>query len=134
MSNILDKATPFFVSALIVGGIVTAFTIDIKQEEKRQERIQERIDSTKVTTHRDTVLVLDYKPKTGSAYSHIHTTNKSGQFYEWQQRGNLPVERGDEIVIDVHDKTYPDGNTYKTYDFVKNLTTEKMAQEYTKKR
>lgn len=134
MKNILDKATPFIVSTLIVGGIAAAFGADIKQEEKRQERIQARIDSTKVTTHRDTVLVLDFKPGTGSGYSHIHTANKSRHFYKWQPRGNLPVERGDEIVIDVHDNTYPDGKTKQTYDFVKNLTTEKMAQEYVNKR
>ena len=126
----MRKATPFIATAIIVGAIATAATIDVKQEEKRQQRIQAQVDSTKVATHRDTVLVLDYKPKTGSAYSHIHTANKSGQFYEWLQRGNIPVERGDEIIIDVHDNTYPDGNTRQTYDFVKNLTTEKMAQEY----
>ena len=94
---------------------------------------QKKIDSTKTETKRDTVLVLDYKPRAKHSHSTTYATNKFGYVYKISEPKNLPVERGDEIVIDVHKHTEPTGQTWHTYDLVKNMTTEKLKQEYMKK-
>lgn len=91
-------------------------------------------DTTKIETKRDTVLVLDYKPRAKHSQSTTYATNKSGTEYKILQFTNLPVERGDEIVIDMQTHTTPDGKTRTEYKLVKNLTTEKLKQEYMKKR
>lgn len=91
-------------------------------------------DTTKIETKRDTVLVLDYKPRAKHSQSTTYATNKSGNEYKILQFTNLPVERGDEIVIDMQTHTTPDGKTRTEYKLVKNLTTEKLKQEYMKKR
>lgn len=91
-------------------------------------------DTTKIETKRDTVLVLDYKPRSKHSQSTTYATNKSGTEYKILQFTNLPVERGDEIVIDMQTHTTPDGKTRTEYKLVKNLTTEKLKQEYMKKR
>lgn len=91
-------------------------------------------DTTKIETKRDTVLVLDYKPRSKHSQSTTYATNKSGTEYKILKITNLPVERGDEIVIDMQTHTTPDGKTKTEYKLVKNLTTEKLKQEYMKKR
>lgn len=91
-------------------------------------------DSTKIVTYRDTVLVLDYKPRAKHVPSTTIVSNKSGKTYKWNERKNLPVERGDEIVIDVRKVLSPDDKTWTEYEIVKNLTTEKLKQEYMNKR
>ena len=90
-------------------------------------------DTTKIETKRDTVLVLDYKPRSKHSQSTTYATNKSGNEYKILQFTNLPVERGDEIVIDMQTHSTPDGKTRTEYKLVKNLTTEKLKQEYMKK-
>ena len=91
-------------------------------------------DTTKIETKRDTVLVLDYKPRSKHSYSTTYATNKSGTEYNIRKPTNLPVERGDEIVIDVQTHTAPNGDTRTEYKLVKNMTTEKLKQEYMRKR
>ena len=91
-------------------------------------------DTTKIETKRDTVLVLDYKPRSKHSYSTTYATNKSGTEYKILKFTNLPVERGDEIVIDVQTHTAPNGDTRTEYELVKNMTTEKLKQEYMRKR
>lgn len=91
-------------------------------------------DSTKIVTYRDTVLVLDYKPSANHSLATAHTTNRSGQEYKIRTLKNPPIERGDEIVIDVRKVLSPDDKTWTEYEIVKNLTTEKLKQEYMNKR
>ncbi len=91
-------------------------------------------DTTKIETKRDTVLVLDYKPRAKHSQSTTYATNKSGTEYKILKFTNLPVERGDEIVIDVQTHTAPNGDTRTEYELVKNMTTEKLKQEYMRKR
>lgn len=90
-------------------------------------------DTTKIETKRDTVLVLDYKPRAKHSQSTTYATNKSGTEYKILKFTNLPVERGDEIVIDVQTHTAPNGDTRTEYELVKNMTTEKLKQEYMRK-
>ena len=91
-------------------------------------------DTTKIETKRDTVLVLDYKPRAKHSQSTTYAANKSGTEYKILKFTNLPVERGDEIVIDVQTHTAPNGDTRTEYELVKNMTTEKLKQEYMRKR
>lgn len=91
-------------------------------------------DTTKIETKRDTALVLDYKPRAKHSQSTTYATNKSGTEYKILKFTNLPVERGDEIVIDVQTHTAPSGDTRTEYELVKNMTTEKLKQEYMRKR
>lgn len=102
--------------------------------EKQESTPKTVADTTKIETKRDTVLVLDYKPRAKHSQSTTYATNKSGNEYKILQFTNLPVERGDEIVIDMQTHTTPDGKTRTEYKLVKNLTTEKLKQEYMKKR
>lgn len=102
--------------------------------EKQEPTPKTVADTTKIETKRDTVLVLDYKPRAKHSQSTTYATNKSGNEYKILQFTNLPVERGDEIVIDMQTHTTPDGKTRTEYKLVKNLTTEKLKQEYMKKR
>ena len=91
-------------------------------------------DTTKIETKRDTVLVLDYKPRSKHSQSTTYATNKSGTEYKIRKVTNLPVERGDEIVIDIKKTTSPEGKSWTEYELVKNITTEKLKQEYMNKR
>lgn len=91
-------------------------------------------DTTKIETKRDTVLVLDYKPAARYIQSTTYATNKSGNEYKILKYTNLPVERGDEIVIDIKKTTPPEGKSWTEYELVKNMTTEKLKQEYMRKR
>ena len=95
---------------------------------------QTTADTIKIETKRDTVLVLDYKPRAKHSYSTTYATNKFGYVYKIGDPKNLPVERGDEIVINVHKHTAPNGDTRTEYELVKNLTTEKLKHEYMNKR
>lgn len=95
---------------------------------------QTTADTTKIETKRDTVLVLDYKPRSKHSTSTTYATNKSGNEYNIRRIDNLPVERGDEIIIDAQTYTAPDGKSWTEYELVKNMTTEKLKQEYMNKR
>ena len=120
--------------------IILAYKWDVSkakqnQQEPKIEQVTEApvADTTKIETKRDTVLVLDYKPRAKHSYSTTYATNKFGYVYKINDPKNLPVERGDEIVIDVHKHTAPNGDTRTEYELVKNMTTEKLKQEYMKK-
>ena len=104
------------------------------QHNKTPKSKHENIDSTKIETKRDTVFVLDYKPRSKYCKSQTYTTNKSGQEYKIEKHHNIPVERGDEIVIDIKKTTTPEGQSWTNYELVKNLTTEKLKLKYINKR
>ena len=78
------------------------------QQDKTLKSKHENVDSIKTETKRDTILVLDYKPSSRYRNSQTYATNKSGQEYKIEKYHNIPVERGDEIVIDVKKTTTPE--------------------------
>ena len=104
------------------------------QQDKTLKSKHENVDSIKTETNRDTILVLDYKPSSRYRSSQTYATNKSGQEYKIEKYHNIPVERGDEIVIDIKKTTTPEGISRTEYELVKNMTTEKLKQEYINKR
>ncbi len=117
--------------------VAWAMSCEQQTKDKRKAMFKqptEKIDSTKTETKRDTVLVLDYKPRAKHSQSTTYATNKSGREYKILKYTNLPVERGDEIIIDVQTRTAPDGKSSTEYELVKNMTTEKLKQEYMNKR
>lgn len=121
--------------------IILAYKWDVSkaqqnQQEPKIEQVTEApvADTTKFETKRDTVLVLDYKPRAKHSQSSTYATNKSGNEYNIRRFDNLPVERGDEIIIDIKKTTHPDGKSFTEYELVKNMTTEKLKQEYMNKR
>ena len=135
--KILDAMLPFLVSAGLTSAIILALQHDAKAQHNREEALKpktETVSPTETTTHRDTVLVLDYKPYSKYRFSTTHATNKSGKDYKIENPTNLPVERGDEIIIDITTKNTSDGRTYTNYTLIKNLTTETMKQKYINKR
>ena len=128
----MNKLIKTLACCALAACVIVPCVIETKRDEKRAKANQERIDSTKVTTHCDTVVVLDYKPCAKHVPSTTIVSNKSGKTHKWHERENLPVERGDEIVINVNTYTPPEDQGWTTYQFVKNLTTEKLKQEYMK--
>lgn len=131
-----DAVLTFIAVTALTSTIAWAMYQDQQAKDKRDAMFKqptEKIDSTKTETKRDTVLVLDYKPRAKHSYSTTYATNKFGYVYKIGDPKNLPVERGDEIVIDVHKHTAPNGDTRTEYELVKNMTTEKLKQEYMKK-
>ena len=52
---------------------------------------QTTADTIKIETKRDTVLVLDYKPRAKHSYSTTYATNKFGYVYKIGDPKNLPV-------------------------------------------
>lgn len=131
-----DDVFTFIAVTALTSAMAWAMSCEQQAKDKRDAMFKqptEKIDSTKTETKRDTVLVLDYKPRAKHSYSTTYATNKFGYVYKINDPKNLPVERGDEIVIDVHKHTAPNGDTRTEYELVKNMTTEKLKQEYMKK-
>ena len=121
----------------VVGVIFITGLLEAKRQQEKEERMRpaiETIDPAKLISYVDTVIVVNYKPYTKGYPSITHTINRSGKKYNIQQKGNLPVERGDEIIISIRTGTTPEGKTITDYKLVKNITTEKLTQEYMNKR
>ena len=131
-----DDIISFILIAAITSTIPLAMSCEQRAKDEHDKTFKpatENVDTIKIETKRDTVLVLDYKPRAKHSNSTTYATNKSGYEYEIRKITNLPVERGDEIVIEIKTTTPPEGKSHTEYELVKNMTTEKLKQEYIKK-
>lgn len=131
-----DDIISFILIAAITSTIPLAMSCEQRAKDEHDKTFKpatENVDTIKIETKRDTVLVLDYKPRAKHSQSTTYATNKSGYEYKIHKFTNLPVERGDEIVIEIKTTTPPEGNSQTEYELVKNMTTEKLKQEYIKK-